>query len=241
MSDDSLVAAAGRFGVDLTTAQLAQLHQLGAALREGNRRANLTSITEPGRVETRHFLDSLTAALPALDRLRAGDALRLVDVGSGAGFPGLPLKIAFPRLRVSLIEATQKKAAFLRSAVEALALTDVDVLAERAEAAARSSSHRDAYDLATARALGILPVVVELCAPFLSPGGLLVAQRSGKLDEDLLHAAPAFKALRVWARTPVYLDVPGLGGHGLIVGEKYAATPEAYPRRPGLARKRPIC
>jgi 16S rRNA (guanine527-N7)-methyltransferase len=84
-------------------------------------------------------------------------------------------------------------------------------------------------------------VVVELCAPFLRPGGLLVAQRSGDLDADLLAAAPAFKALKLWTRTPIPLDLPGLpAGRGLIVGEKYAPTPTAYPRRPGLARKRPL-
>jgi 16S rRNA (guanine527-N7)-methyltransferase len=85
-----------------------------------------------------------------------------------------------------------------------------------------------------------LPVAVELCAPFLEPGGLLVAQRSGDLEADLLHAAPAFKALRLWSRTPIRLDLPSLPGHGLIVGEKYAPTPETYPRRPGMPRKRPL-
>jgi 16S rRNA (guanine527-N7)-methyltransferase len=83
--------------------------------------------------------------------------------------------------------------------------------------------------------------VVELCAPFLAPGGLLIAQRSGDLEGDLLAATPAFKALKVWTRTPVLLNVPGLPrGRGLIVGEKYAATPDGYPRRPGVARKRPL-
>jgi 16S rRNA (guanine527-N7)-methyltransferase len=166
--------------------------------------------------------------------------LRLVDVGSGGGMPGLPLKIAFPRLHVTLVESVHKKAEFLRQTVSNLGLRDVEVVAARAEVAARDAAHRDAYDWATARALGTLPVVVELCAPFLAPGGLLVAQRGGDLDADLARAAPAFKALHLWSRTPIELDLPGLHGHGLIVGEKYAPTPEAYPRRSGMARKRPI-
>jgi 16S rRNA (guanine527-N7)-methyltransferase len=83
-------------------------------------------------------------------------------------------------------------------------------------------------------------VVIELAAPFLAPGGLLVAQRSGELDTEVLNAAPAFKALHVWARTPINLHVPGLHGHGLVVAEKYAPTPDAYPRRAGMARKRPL-
>jgi 16S rRNA (guanine527-N7)-methyltransferase len=232
---------AERLGIALGPAQLARLDQLGAALREASAHVNLTSITDPAEIETRHFLDSLSAAVPLLDRLRAGEPLGLVDVGSGGGMPGLPLKIAFPQLRLTLVESVGKKAAFLRQAVAELGLEQVEVVAERAETAAHEAQHRDSYDWATARALGPLPVVVELCAPFLAPGGLLVAQRSGDLDGDLLAATPAFKALRLWTRTPIPIDLPGLPhGRGLIVGEKYAPTPEAYPRRPGMARKRPL-
>ena len=238
----TLVEGAARLEIELGDGQLAKLDQLGAALREGNRRVNLTRITDPADIETRHFLDSLSAAMPVLDRLRANAPLRLVDVGSGGGMPGLPLKIAFPQLRVTLVESIGKKAAFLRQTVAELGLRDVEVVAERAEAAARDPEHRDAYDWATARAVGSLPVVIELCAPFLAPGGLLVAQRSGDLDTELDLAAPAFKALRLWSRVPIWIDLPGLKGgkRGLIVGEKYASTPATYPRRAGLPRKHPI-
>jgi 16S rRNA (guanine527-N7)-methyltransferase len=237
---DSLVDAAAQLGIHLTPGQLAAFDQLGAALREGNQRANLTSISALADFETRHILDSLTAAVPLLDRLRAGEPLRLVDVGSGGGMPGLPLKIAFPALRVTLVESVNKKADFLRQTIAALCLSDVSVVALRAELAAHEPEHRDTYDCATARALGPLPVVIELCAPFLAPGGLLVAQRSGDLDAEVQRAAPAFKALRLWSRTPIYLDIPSLPGHGLVIGEKYAPTPSAYPRRPGMPRKKPL-
>jgi 16S rRNA (guanine527-N7)-methyltransferase len=237
----ALTDGARELGVDLSAAQLAQLDQLGAAVREANQRVNLTRIIEPGDIETRHFLDSLTAALPLLDKLAKAGPLRLVDIGSGGGMPGLPLKIAFPNLRVTLIEATKKKADFLRQVVEQLRLQDVEIVADRAETAAHDFSHRDTYDWATARALGPLPVVVELAAPFLAPGGLLVAQRGGNLHAQLAEAAPAFKALKLWARVPIPLHLAGLDGQrGLIVGEKYAPTPAAYPRRPGIARKRPL-
>jgi 16S rRNA (guanine527-N7)-methyltransferase len=231
-----------RLNIELGDAQLAQLDQLGAALREGNRRVNLTRIIDPAEIETRHFLDSLSAAMPLLDRLRANAPLRLVDVGSGGGMPGIPLKIAFPQLRVTLVESIGKKAAFLRETVEQLGLRDVQVVAERAETVGRDPAHRDAYDWATARAVGSLPVVIELCGPFLAPGGLLVAQRSGDLDSELTQAAPAFKALRLWSRVPIWIDLPGLDGgkRGLIVGEKYAPTPATYPRRLGVPRKRPL-
>lgn len=237
---DSLVEAAAHLGITLTPGHLAQLDQLGAALREGNRRVNLTRVVDPSEVETRHFLDSLSAAVPLLDRLASGEPLRLVDVGSGGGMPGLPLKIAFPTLRVTLVESVHKKADFLRETVADLGLSNVSVVAARAELAARELDHRDTYDWATARALGPLPVVIELCAAFLAPGGLLVAQRSGDLDTDVLHAAAAFKALHLWSRTPIYLEIPSLPGHGLVIGEKYAPTPQTYPRRPGMPRKRPL-
>jgi 16S rRNA (guanine527-N7)-methyltransferase len=239
----ALVDGARTLGIELSSGQLAQLDQFGAMLREANQRINLTRITDPAEIETRHFLDSLTAAMPLLEPLQAGRELRLIDVGSGGGMPGVPLKIAFPRLRVALVESVRKKADFLRQAVSQLNLSDVDVLAERAEVLARDPAHRDTYDWATARALGSLPVVIELCAPFLAPGGLLVAQRGGNLERDLAAAGPAFKALRLWARVPMPVYLDGLstdGRRGLIVGEKYAATPQPYPRRPGLPRKRPL-
>src|SRR5439155_3903812 len=161
----ALVEGAEALGIELTDAQLAKLDQLGAAVREGNRRVNLTRITDPAEIETRHFLDSLSAAVPLLDRLRQGEPLRLVDVGSGGGMPGLPLKIAFPAVRVTLVESVNKKADFLRETVADLGLTDVQIVALRAELAGRDAAHRDSYDWAAARALGKLPVVIELCAP----------------------------------------------------------------------------
>jgi 16S rRNA (guanine527-N7)-methyltransferase len=237
----ALVDGARELGIEVTPAMLSQLDQLGAALREGNRRANLTRITDPAEVETRHFLDSLTAAIPLLDVLRGDAAPRLVDVGSGGGLPGLPLKIVFRRIRLTLVESIGKKADFLRHVIDELRLDDVTVVGERAETAARDQSHRDVYDWATARAVGPLPVVIELCAPFLAPGGLLVAQRRGDLEAELRAAAPAFKALKLWSRVPIPIHLPGLDdGRGLVIGEKYAATPDRYPRRPGVPGKRPL-
>jgi 16S rRNA (guanine527-N7)-methyltransferase len=236
-----LVEGARSLGLELSAVQLAQLDQLGAALREGNKKVNLTRITDPAKVETLHFLDSLTAYLALRDRLREEPRLRVVDVGSGGGLPGLPLKIALPDLRLTLVESVGKKAAFLQETVDQLHLTEVEVVKARAEEAARQSDHRDGYDAALARALGKLPVVIELCAPFLAPGGLLVALRRGDLDAEIQAAAPAFKALKLWSRVPIPISLAGLhDGRGLVVGEKYAPTPAEYPRRAGLANKRPL-
>src|SRR5215470_805195 len=149
--DSSLIEAAARLGIQLGNAELARFDQLVAALREGNKRVNLTRITDPADFEIRHVLDSLTAAVPLLDRLRTGEVLHLVDVGSGGGMPGLPLKIAFPTLRVTLVESVNKKADFLRNTIADLSLTDVSVVAQRAELAARDPEFRDTFDWATAR------------------------------------------------------------------------------------------
>ena len=236
-----LVEGARSLGLDLSAAQLAQLDQFGAALREGNKKVNLTRITDPAKVETLHFLDSLTVVLALRDLLRERTALRIVDVGSGGGLPGLPLKIALPELSLTLVESVGKKATFLEETVSELGLRDVRVVKARAEEAARAPEHRDSYDAALARALGKLPVVIELCAPLLAPGGLLVALRKGDLDAEVQASAPAFKALKLWSRVPIPIELPDLHDRrGLVVGEKYAPTPDAYPRRPGMAAKRPL-
>jgi 16S rRNA (guanine527-N7)-methyltransferase len=232
---------AGALGILLDEGQADQLARLSALLQVANARMNLTSITEPAEIETRHLLDSLTAAVPLLERLHAGAVPRLVDVGAGGGFPGLPLKIAFPAMGVTLVEATRKKAAFLEEAVEALGLRNVQVVARRAEEAARDPLHRDQYDWATARALGPLAVVVELCAPFLRPGGVLVAQRRGDLAAEVAANQRAWRELRLRPREPVAIEVEGLAdGRGLIVAEKVGSTPEHYPRRVGMPAKAPL-
>lgn len=236
-----LTEGATALGIDLTPGQIAQIDQFGAAILDANQHLNLTRITAPDDVERLHFLDSLTAALPLLPRLQAGEQLWLMDVGTGAGLPGVALKIAFPALHVTLLESTGKKATFLRGIVEQFHWDDVEVVAERAETAGRDERFRDQYDWVTARAVAPLPVVVEICAPFLSTGGFLVAHRRGDLDADVEHAAVAFAELKLWARRPQMVDLPTLAdGRGLVIGEKYARTPERYPRRPGIPAKRPL-
>jgi 16S rRNA (guanine527-N7)-methyltransferase len=237
-----LIDGARRLGIELSPAQIAQLDQLQAAMREWNQRVNLTRIIEPAEVEVKHYLDSLTAAIPLLTRLREQEPMRLIDVGTGPGFPGLPLKIAFPHLQLTLLEATKKKAAYLEYAVSMLGLSNTTVLAVRAEEAAADPAHRERYQWATARALGSLPVVIELCAPFLEPGGILVAPRRGDLERETMAVARTFTALKMWSRAPVPIELPGLedDGRGLVVGEKFGPTPAKFPRRPGMAKKEPL-
>ena len=234
-----LVAGARALGVDLSPAQLQQFALYRSELRSWHRRANLTSITDPEEVETRHFVDSLSVV--AAPEVRLGPGLRVLEVGSGAGFPGLPLKIAYPEIEVTLLEATGKKADFLRHVADRLALPDVAVITGRAEDAAREPAHREAYSLVLARALAPMAALAELTLPFCQLGGHVVAQKKGDIAGELEAAKTAIEVMggRCVARHAV--SAPGLeDGRCLVVLKKVAHTPEKYPRRPGVPAKRPI-
>ena len=194
---------------------------------------NLTAITEPEAVETLHFLDSLTLPESTLGRV--------LDVGSGAGFPGVPLKIAFPGLRMELLEATGKKAAFLRELVAALGLEDVAVHHGRAEDLGREPSLRGAFDAVLARGVARLSTLAELTLPFLRVGGVLVAHKSADVGAEVDGAAEAVRTLGGAAPVVHSVSAPGLDdGRTLVVVEKVSATPDKYPRRAGMPAKRPI-
>jgi len=239
-----LAAGAAALGLPLSAAQCEAFARYRERLLAWNRRVNLTAIVEPAEVETRHFLDSLTCALPLLAQWGGAarvPSLRCVDVGSGGGFPGLPLKLALPQLHVTLLEATAKKADFLTYLVADLRLEDVDVVGARAEALAQSPAYRESYDVAFARALAPLPTLLELTLPFLRPGGLLVAPRKGHVEADVASATRAVDTLGGGPRTCVPVTVPRLAdGRVLVVVDKVGPTPPGYPRRAGIPAKRPL-
>jgi 16S rRNA (guanine527-N7)-methyltransferase len=240
----TLRAGAAVLGLRLGDAHIAAFARYSECLIAANRRVNLTSIVEPAAVETRHFLDSLTCAVPLLARWGQPEtlpALRCIDVGSGAGLPGLALKLALPQLSLTLVEATGKKAAFLVDLVDALALDGVEVYAERAETLAHRPDQRGTYDVALARALAPLTPLLELTLPFLRVGGVLVAPRRG--DDDAARTA-AGEASRVLGGGPLQIVPvavePLTDGRVLAVVDKLKPTPVAYPRRPGQPARRPL-
>jgi 16S rRNA (guanine527-N7)-methyltransferase len=240
----TLRAGAAALGLPLDDAQIAAFARYSECLVAANRRVNLTSIVEPAAIETRHFLDSLTCVVPLLSRWGAATvlpSLRCVDVGSGAGLPGLALKLALPRLRLTLVEATGKKADFLRDLVAELALDDVEVCAERAETLAQQPDWRETYDVALARALAALAPLLELTLPFLRVGGVLVAPRRGDDEAARTAAGAASRLLGGGPLQTVPIAVEALkDGRVLTVVEKLEPTPAAYPRRPGQPAKRPL-
>ena len=236
---ETLARGAAETGVFLTGEQLDQFETYYQELARWNRRVNLTSITGYEEVQTGHFLDSLTVFLAAPESLSSSS--RVVDVGAGGGFPGLPLKLAFPGIHLLLLDSAGKKAAFLEHLVSLLELDGVEVLTGRAEDLARRPDLRESFDLALARGLARLPVLLEYSLPFCRLGGKAVAHKHGGLDEELKSAAGALETLggRLSAEVPV--QVTGLTDNRiLLVVEKVAVTPEKYPRRAGMPAKRPL-
>lgn len=236
----ALQEGAHRLGIPLTSRQIDSFSRYWDTLREWNRRVNLTSARALEDAERVHFLDSLTVALALPSAVREGG--RLVDVGSGAGFPGLALAIALPGLRVALVEAIGKKVVFLRHCVETLGLAArVEVLHGRAEDLAHQEGRREGFDAGVARALGHLAVALELVLPFVRVGGWGIFPKKGDFAPELAQAIAAAKALGGGAPLVQWIDPSVLGpGRGLVVVPKEHPTPPLYPRRVGMPAKRPL-
>ena len=232
---DLLKRGAAEIGVSLTLAHLRQFSRYYRAMVEWNARVNLTSVTQWEEVQTTHFLDSLTVRLG----MSSGSG-RLADVGSGAGFPGVPLKIVFPGLQATLIESTGKKTAFLRHLGDILDL-ELDVRKGRAETLAHEPELRERFDFVASRAVASLAVLAELCLPFCRVGGTVVTQKKGDIERELAGAGRAIDAMGGRLKEVREVSVSGLGdGRRLVVLEKVRPTPDRYPRRPGVPAKRPL-
>jgi 16S rRNA (guanine527-N7)-methyltransferase len=235
---EQLVAGAREWGLELTAEQVQAFELYYRELVAWNERVNLTAITGYEEVQVKHFLDSLSCS-QALAGLPAGE--RCIDIGTGAGFPGLPLKIAFPRMRLTVLESTGKKAVFLEHIVAELGLSGVDVFRGRAEEAGREPGFRESFDAALARAVATLPVLVEYALPLVKVGGVFVAQKGSEVQEEVEAARGAMTLLGGELAEVRAVDVPGLdAARHLVVVAKVAPTPDKYPRRPGIPAKRPL-
>jgi 16S rRNA (guanine527-N7)-methyltransferase len=231
---------ASELHITLDEMQLTRFADYQRELIEWNQRVNLTSIVDPDEIQRRHFLDSLTCVLGAPE-LFSAPGTRLIDIGSGAGFPGLPLKIAYPTLQATLTEARGKRVTFLQHILEVLGICDVNVINERAEILGQAPEFRDKFDIVVARALAEIPVLVELCVPFLRLGGILIAPRRGDLSTEGAAALSAIQKLGGEVLEPRTVTLSGLDdGRGLFLVRKVSPTPEQYPRRPGIPAKRPL-
>ncbi len=224
-------------GVSLTENQIRDFERYEEALLEWNRRYNLTAITAREDIRTKHFLDSLSClkVMP----LRPG--MRVVDIGTGAGFPGIPLKIAAPDIRLTLVESIRKKADFCRYLAGELQLREVTILNARAEDIGQDPSHREQYHWAVARAVADLCVLAEYLFPLVQVGGYALAQKGGNGPAEAHAAAGALRLLGGEVEKVVPIELPGIAeARYLIVMRKNAATPPQYPRRAGTPSKKPL-
>ncbi|MSQ25919.1 MAG: 16S rRNA (guanine(527)-N(7))-methyltransferase RsmG [Dehalococcoidia bacterium] len=236
---DLLLAGAARLGLTLSTAQLQQFDRFTSEMLLWNQRMNLTGITAPEEIVVRHHLDSLTVALAFPGGLPPG--ARLCDIGAGAGFPGIPLKIVFPSLRLTLLESVRKKTEFLTHVVALLGLDDTSVVCTRAEEGGQDPLHREQYDIVTARAVAPLPALAEETLPLAGLGGCVVAPKKGDLAHELASAGRAISILGGRLRPLLHIDLPGLQDQRcLVIMDKVRPTPGPYPRRPGMPQKRPL-
>ncbi|NKQ34897.1 MAG: 16S rRNA (guanine(527)-N(7))-methyltransferase RsmG [Chloroflexi bacterium] len=235
--DKRFTGWAADLGVSLAPEQLDQLGHYLALLLEWNERMNLTAVRDPLAIQIRHFLDSLSC----LQMMGDVNGRSLIDIGTGAGFPGLPLKIACPDLQLTLVESVQKKARFLQVVVDDLALPDVKIVAERAELLGQHPAYREQYDWAAARAVAKMPVLAEYLLPLCRIGGHMLAQKGESAAIETAVAESAFYILGGTNQRLHMVQLPEVAEqHYLVVVDKMVATPSRYPRRIGVPAKRPL-
>lgn len=225
-------------GFDLSKEKVAALRIYEQELIEWNEKVNLTAICDPEGIRVKHFLDSLTI-LKAWERTLPPE--RLVDVGTGAGFPGLVLKLVWPTTQVTLVESVGKKADFCRHIVARLGLEQVTVLSERAEMIGQDPAHRHAYDLAVARAVARMPTLMEYLLPLVHRNGKVMAMKGETAPAETHSAIQAMQMLGGKLHKLVHIELPGVVEERfIVVVDKVARTPEEYPRRTGVPAKNPL-
>lgn len=204
-----------------------------------NEKFNLTALKEPRHIALGHFADSI--APMTLDAVFEAKHARIIDIGSGAGFPGLPLKIVNPDWRLSLVESIGKKCEFLRAVIASMEMNHADVFYKRSEELAADMDHREQYDFAFARALSSLSTLIEYGLPFLKVGGYLIAHRGRTAADEASRVNTALQELGGAIETIRHYEIPEIGGsRALIVVRKVRPTTKHYPRRIGVASKRPL-
>jgi len=238
-----LARGAIELGLDLTAEQLRLFDRYADFLLSAGRRAGVTAIATRERVDQRHFVESLAVAKALLDAriLDEAAASDVLDVGTGGGFPGLPVKILLPQLRLTLLDARERTTAFLRELLRSLGIEGVEVVTARAEDAGRDATYRERFDLVLARAVAPLPVLLELTLPFLRHGGHLATPKGSGALREVAASGHALEILggRIASSKP--LKVQGsVHNQRLVLVRKVASTPARYPRRAGIPKKRPL-
>lgn len=234
---EELRIKAEKIGITLKKEQLEQFDTYYHRLIEKNKVMNLTAITEYQEVIDKHFTDSL---LLAGIRDLTGD-ISVIDVGTGGGFPGIPLKIAFPNLKITLLDSLNKRVGFLNEVIEELQLENITAIHSRAEDAGRNREYREQYDLCVSRAVANLAALSEYCLPFVKQSGYFISYKSVNIDEEIEQAGKAIKVLGGMLENPTTVQLPDTDIYRqFIMIQKVKRTPKEYPRKAGTAAKNPI-
>lgn len=234
---DLLIQGALKMGIKLSDRQVMQFNTFYHELIEWSKRYNLTAIVDFHEVQTKHFLDSLTL-VPVLTN-KTG--IKILDIGSGAGFPGIPIKIACPDINLTLIDSVGKKVRFMDHIIECIGLDSVAVIKIRAENMAKSDQYRECFDYVVNRAIGPISTVLELSLPFCKIGGFSVSYRKGNIPDDVDTAASVINILG--GKLKDIMNVPEYlfpDERRLVIIEKVSPTPKKYPRRAGIPSKNPL-
>ncbi len=235
-----LIAGAEKLGLPLSSSQLEQFNTFYQELVDWNKRLNLTAITGYEEVQIKHFLDALTVTLAWQPPVSSVEFC-LIDVGTGVGIPGIPLKILLPGIRLVLLDSTAKKAAFLNHLEQKLGLDNVEIVVGRAEEVAHNPRYREKFDLVLSRGVAPLPTLVELTLPFCVIGGSFIAQKKGAIDTEIDNSNVAIGLLGGNLREVKRVDLEEFTDQRcLLIIDKLSPTPQQYPRRPGIPSKRPL-
>jgi 16S rRNA (guanine527-N7)-methyltransferase len=231
-------AAKTLFGIDLSSWQLEQFEKYLSTLLEWNEKFNLTAIRAPEEIRYRHFLDSLSVTR---GWSRTAPPTSLVDLGTGAGFPGIPLKILWPELKLSLVDSVGKKINFCRLVLDTLQLHNAETMTIRAEELGQDPAHRESYQMVTARAVAPMPVLLEYSLPLAKLGGRIVLQKGLDALEEAERCRPIMHKLGGDLKEVLPIELPGTEGiRYLVVIDKNAHTPVTYPRHTGIPSKTPL-
>ena len=234
---ETLARGADELGIKLTQDQLDKFKTYYQLLVEANKIVNLTSIVEEQEVAVKHFIDSLTC----LKAIPLETSINLVDIGAGAGFPGIPLKICLPEFSVILVESQEKKVNFMRKVISELGLKNIHAVHARAEDIGRNMEYRETKDLVVARAVASVGVLAEYCLPIVRVGGVFLAMKGPGAGEEVDRAKRAIGLLGGEVAKTISLSLPVTGDErSLVLVKKVRKTPEKYPRRPGIPQKRPL-